>query len=51
LIAAFIPIKHVFKTARINVLRASGERQYTWDYSNITGAFYVNLNFGDHMLP
>ncbi len=37
-------IEEVFKEVRINVLRLSGERQYTWDNSNITGDFYFNLN-------
>ncbi|MBI3482558.1 MAG: caspase family protein [Bacteroidetes bacterium] len=37
-------LEQVFKEVRINVLRLSGERQYTWDNSNITGDFYFNLN-------
>ncbi|HTJ49875.1 MAG TPA: caspase family protein [Cyclobacteriaceae bacterium] len=40
----YLPIESVFKEVRINVLRLSGENQYTWDYSNITGDFYFNLN-------
>ncbi|GHN02181.1 hypothetical protein WSM22_36700 [Cytophagales bacterium WSM2-2] len=39
-----LSIEQVFKEVRINVLRLSGERQYTWDSSNITGEFYFNLN-------
>lgn len=37
-------IEEVFKEVRMNVLRLSGDRQYTWDNSNITGDFYFNLN-------
>ena len=37
-------LEQVFKEVRINVLRLSGEKQYTWDNSNITGDFYFNLN-------
>ena len=40
-------LEQVFKEVRINVLRLSGERQYTWDNSNITGDFYFNLNLND----
>lgn len=39
-----LSIEQVFKEVRINVLRLSGEQQYTWDSSNITGEFYFNLN-------
>jgi uncharacterized caspase-like protein len=39
-----LSIEQVFKEVRINVLRLSGERQYTWDSSNITGEFYFNLD-------
>jgi hypothetical protein len=38
-----LTIEQVFKEVRINVLRLSGEQQYTWDSSNITGEFYFNL--------
>ena len=38
-----LSIEQVFKEVRINVLRLSGEQQYTWDSSNITGEFYFNL--------
>ena len=40
-----LSIEQVFKEVRINVLHLSGEKQYTWDNSNITGEFYFNLNF------
>jgi hypothetical protein len=36
-------LEEVFKEVRINVLRLSGNQQYTWDNSNITGDFYFNL--------
>jgi hypothetical protein len=39
-----LSLEQVFKEIRINVLRLSGETQYTWDSSNITGDFYFNLN-------
>jgi hypothetical protein len=35
-----LPIEQVFKVVRRNVLRLSGEKQYTWDSSNILGDFY-----------
>jgi len=38
-----LTIEQVFKEVRINVLRLSGEQQYTWDNSNIMGEFYFNL--------
>lgn len=40
-----LSIEEVFKEVRVNVLRLSGEKQYTWDSSNITGDFYFNLQF------
>lgn len=33
-------IEQVFKEVRRNVLKLSGEKQYTWDSSNIIGDFY-----------
>jgi tetratricopeptide (TPR) repeat protein len=36
-------IEQVFKEVRKNVLRLSGERQYTWDSSNIIGDFYFKF--------
>ncbi|HEU5290911.1 MAG TPA: caspase family protein [Cyclobacteriaceae bacterium] len=39
-----LSIEQVFKEVRLNVLRLSGEKQNTWDVSNITGEFYFNLN-------
>lgn len=33
-------IEQVFKDVRKNVLKLSGDRQYTWDSSNIIGDFY-----------
>ena len=35
-----LPIEQVFKVVRRNVLKLSGEKQYTWDSSNILGDFY-----------
>jgi tetratricopeptide (TPR) repeat protein len=34
-----LTIEQVFKEVRMNVLRLSGDRQYTWDSSNIIGEF------------
>lgn len=34
-----LSIEQVFKDVRMNVLRLSGDRQYTWDSSNIIGEF------------
>jgi tetratricopeptide (TPR) repeat protein len=34
-----LTIEQVFKEVRMNVLRMSGDRQYTWDSSNIIGEF------------
>lgn len=36
-------IEQVFKDVRRNVLRLSGDRQYTWDSSNIIGDFYFKF--------
>lgn len=36
-------IEQVFKEVRLNVLRLSGEKQKTWDNSNITGEFYFKF--------
>ncbi len=36
-------IEQVFKEVRMNVLRLSGDTQYTWDSSNIIGEFYFKL--------
>jgi len=44
-----LTIEQVFKEVRINVLRLSGEKQYTWDNSSITGEFYFNLNDSEVM--
>jgi hypothetical protein len=38
-----ITIEQVFKEVRKNVLRLSGDRQYTWDSSNIIGDFYFKF--------
>lgn len=35
-------IEQVFKEVRRNVLKLSGEKQYTWDSSNIIGDFYFS---------
>ena len=44
-----LSLEEVFKEVRVNVLRLSGEKQYTWDSSNITGDFYFNLQFAKPM--
>lgn len=46
-----LSIEQVFKEVRINVLRLSGEKQYTWDNSNITGEFYFNLGYESSVMP
>ena len=38
-----LSIEQVFKEVRLNVLRLSGEKQNTWDNSNITGEFYFKF--------
>lgn len=38
-----LTIEQVFKDVRMNVLKLSGERQYTWDSSNIIGEFYFKF--------
>ncbi len=38
-----LSIEQIFKEVRLNVLRQSGERQNTWDNSNITGEFYFKF--------
>lgn len=38
-----LTIERVFKDVRANVLRLSGDKQNTWDSSNITGEFYFKL--------
>ena len=38
-----LTIEQVFKEVRLNVHRLSGERQNTWDSSNITGEFYFKF--------
>lgn len=38
-----LTIEQVFKEVRKNVLRQSGDRQYTWDSSNIIGDFYFKF--------
>jgi uncharacterized caspase-like protein len=40
-----LPLEQVFKEVRLNVLKLSGEKQFTWDNSTVTGNFYFNLNF------
>lgn len=39
-----LTIEQVFKEVRANVLRLSGDKQNTWDSSNIIGEFYFKLN-------
>ena len=38
-----LTIEQVFKEVRKNVLQLSGDRQYTWDSSNIIGDFYFKF--------
>ncbi len=38
-----LTIEQVFKEVRLNVLRISGDKQNTWDSSNITGEFYFKF--------
>lgn len=38
-----LTIEQVFKEVRLNVYRLSGEKQNTWDSSNITGEFYFKF--------
>ena len=38
-----LTIEQVFKEVRMNVMRLSGDRQYTWDSSNIVGEFYFKF--------
>jgi len=38
-----LTIEQVFKEVRLNVLRLSGDKQNTWDSSNITGEFYFKF--------
>jgi tetratricopeptide (TPR) repeat protein len=38
-----LTIEQVFKDVRANVLRLSGDRQNTWDSSNIIGEFYFKF--------
>ncbi len=38
-----LTIEQVFKDVRANVLRLSGDRQNTWDSSNIIGEFYFRF--------
>jgi len=39
-----LTIESVFKEVRASVLRLSGNKQNTWDSSNITGEFYFKFN-------
>ena len=38
-----LTIEQLFKEVRLNVYRLSGEKQNTWDSSNITGEFYFKF--------
>jgi tetratricopeptide (TPR) repeat protein len=38
-----LTIEQVFKEVRVNVLRQSGDKQNTWDSSNIIGEFYFKF--------
>jgi TolA-binding protein len=38
-----LTIEQVFKDVRVNVLKLSGEKQFTWDSSNIIGEFYFKF--------
>ncbi|MEO5979512.1 MAG: caspase family protein [Chryseolinea sp.] len=38
-----LTIEQVFKDVRMNVMKLSGDKQFTWDSSNIIGEFYFKL--------
>jgi tetratricopeptide (TPR) repeat protein len=38
-----LSIEQVFKEVRVNVLRLSGDKQFTWDSSNIVGEFFFKF--------
>lgn len=38
-----LTIEQVFKEVRMNVLKLSGEKQFTWDSSNIVGEFFFKF--------
>jgi tetratricopeptide (TPR) repeat protein len=38
-----LTIEQVFKEVRMNVMRLSGDKQYTWDSSNIVGEFHFKF--------
>lgn len=38
-----LTIEQVFKEVRMNVLHLSGDKQFTWDSSNIVGEFFFKL--------
>ncbi len=38
-----LTLEQVFKEVRLNVLRLSGEKQKTWDNSNVSGEFYFKF--------
>jgi len=38
-----LSIEQVFKEVRMNVLRLSADKQYTWDSSNIIGEFFFKI--------
>jgi tetratricopeptide (TPR) repeat protein len=38
-----LTIEQVFKEVRMNVMKLSGEKQFTWDSSNIIGEFYFKF--------
>jgi uncharacterized caspase-like protein len=38
-----LSIEQVFKDVRMNEIRLSGDKQYTWDSSNIIGEFYFKF--------
>lgn len=38
-----LTIEQVFKEVRMNVMRLSGDKQFTWDSSNIVGEFYFKF--------
>jgi tetratricopeptide (TPR) repeat protein len=40
-----LSIEQVFKEVRLNVLRLSGDKQNSWDSSNITGDFYFRPDY------
>lgn len=46
-----VPIERVFKSARVEVLNMTDEKQVPWEVSSITGEFYFNLENDESPQP